>query len=259
MKTTANCDYRNHKNVLIRELATGDIFEAISANGNNGLVLARSSENVLTNFSPDEVEIVRGLPSISGAVGTERGTEYMYFPMFKQLREMYGFTQIEFAKLMEIPQATYSQYELGYYGIPFDRLLRIANFYGIAPKDILNVHTDVPPVKIMSSEAAVASAAKHNDKLPVKPADDEREEEPWHQSDTQVYISRGKVNDFIPMLCPNTKMVLFDLVSSKKVFAGKVSDFSSDYAIYNNFLISLIDVCQDFFTDEMFVRIDVFK
>ena len=238
MKTTANCDYRNHKNVLIRELATGNIFEAISANSNHGgLILARDPENVLMNFSPDEVEIVRGLPSISGAVGAERGTEYMYFPMLKQLREMYGFTQVEFAKLMEIPQATCSQYELGYYGIPFDRLLRIADFYGVAPKDILDVHTDVPPIKIMSSEAAVASAIKHKDKSSVEPADDEREEEQCYQSDTPAYISRGKVSEFIPMLCPNTRMVLFDLVSSKKVFAGKVLDFSSDYAIYNNFLI----------------------
>lgn len=259
MKTTANCDYRNHKNVLIRALATGNIFEAISANGNRGLILARGPENVLTNFSPDEVEIVRGLPSISGAVGAERGTEYMYFPMLKQLREMYGFTQVEFAKLMEIPQATYSQYELGYYGLSFDRLLRIADFYGVAPKDILDVHTDVPPVKIMSSEAALASATKYNDNLSVEPVDDEREEEQCCQSDTSVYISHGKVGDFIPMLCPDTKMVLFDLVSSKKVFAGKVSDFSSEYAIYNNFLISLIDICQDFFADVMFVRIDMFK
>lgn len=60
-----------------------------------------------------------------------------YQDRIKGLREDADLTQAEMAKILNIAQTTYSQYERGSRGIPIEILLKISEYYKISTDWIL--------------------------------------------------------------------------------------------------------------------------
>ena len=50
----------------------------------------------------------------------------------RELREDRDFTQVEIAKVINVVQRTYSDYEIGKTRIPIDRLIVLACFYNVS-------------------------------------------------------------------------------------------------------------------------------
>ena len=50
----------------------------------------------------------------------------------RELREDRDFTQVEIAKVINVVQHTYSDYEIGKTRIPIDRLIVLARFYNVS-------------------------------------------------------------------------------------------------------------------------------
>ena len=50
----------------------------------------------------------------------------------RELREDRDFTQVEIAKVINVVQRTYSDYEIGKTRIPIDRLIVLARFYNVS-------------------------------------------------------------------------------------------------------------------------------
>ena len=50
----------------------------------------------------------------------------------RELREDRDFTQVEIAKVINVVQRTYSDYEIGKTRIPIDRLIILARFYNVS-------------------------------------------------------------------------------------------------------------------------------
>lgn len=60
-----------------------------------------------------------------------------YQDRIKGLREDADLTQAEMAKILNIAQTTYSQYERGSRGIPIEILLKISEYYKVSTDWIL--------------------------------------------------------------------------------------------------------------------------
>ncbi|MFM2369769.1 MAG: Helix-turn-helix domain, partial [Bacteroidota bacterium] len=57
-----------------------------------------------------------------------------------------GYSQIDIAELINIEQNTYSDLETGKRKIDLERILQLANIYGVSVDSILN---PPPPIKVM--------------------------------------------------------------------------------------------------------------
>ena len=68
--------------------------------------------------------------------------EVLPFENIRNLRIDGGYSQTEIAKLLNIRQNTYSQYEIGVLRYPVDVLITLADFYGVSV-DYLLGRTDV--------------------------------------------------------------------------------------------------------------------
>ena len=68
--------------------------------------------------------------------------EVLPFENIRNLRIDGGYSQTEIAKLLNIRQNTYSQYEIGVLRYPVDVLMKLADFYGVSV-DYLLGRTDV--------------------------------------------------------------------------------------------------------------------
>ena len=68
--------------------------------------------------------------------------EILKFENIRNLRIDGGYSQTEIAKLLNIRQNTYSQYEIGVLNYPVDTLVKLADFYGVSV-DYLLGRTDV--------------------------------------------------------------------------------------------------------------------
>lgn len=62
-----------------------------------------------------------------------------YFERLKELREDRDLTQTKVAKILNISQITYSQYERGVRGLPLDHLKTLCTFYGVKSDYILGL------------------------------------------------------------------------------------------------------------------------
>ena len=60
----------------------------------------------------------------------------------KQIREDRNFSQVQIAKVLNIKQNTYSQYETGNRQIPIESLIILSNFYNVSVDYILEL-TDI--------------------------------------------------------------------------------------------------------------------
>ena len=56
----------------------------------------------------------------------------MYLKRLKDLREDADISQDKLAKILHIPQRAYSHYEKGDREIPFDVLIKLADFYNVS-------------------------------------------------------------------------------------------------------------------------------
>ena len=68
--------------------------------------------------------------------------EVLPFENIRNLRIDGGYSQTEIAKLLNIRQNTYSQYEIGVLRYPVDVLMKLADFYGVSV-DYLLGRTDI--------------------------------------------------------------------------------------------------------------------
>lgn len=57
----------------------------------------------------------------------------------RELREDRDFTQVEIAKVINVVQRTYSDYEIGKTRIPIDRLIVLARFYNVSKDYICGI------------------------------------------------------------------------------------------------------------------------
>lgn len=62
-----------------------------------------------------------------------------YNEILRQLREDKDYTQTEIAKILNVSQITYSQYERGVRGLPLEHLKTLCLFYGISSDYILGI------------------------------------------------------------------------------------------------------------------------
>ena len=58
--------------------------------------------------------------------------DILKFENIRKLRIDRGYTQDQIAKLLDIKQNTYSQYEVGTLNYPVDALIKLADFYGVS-------------------------------------------------------------------------------------------------------------------------------
>lgn len=62
-----------------------------------------------------------------------------YFEIIRALREDNDLTQQQIAEVLEIKQASYSQYELDKRELPISFLKRLCEYYGVSADYILNL------------------------------------------------------------------------------------------------------------------------
>lgn len=88
----------------------------------------------------------------------------------KQLRLSAALTQIEFADLMGINQVTYSRYEKGLRTIPYDLLIKMADYYGVTT-DYLLGRTDTPyyTTEAQASDGKPVRGYSTTNKAPLTP------------------------------------------------------------------------------------------
>ncbi len=66
----------------------------------------------------------------------------------KDLREDRDMTQADVARLLNIRQNTYSQYETGQRQLPIDALIKLARFYNTSTDYILELTNDPRPYNV---------------------------------------------------------------------------------------------------------------
>lgn len=62
-----------------------------------------------------------------------------YTDRLRALREDKDMTQTEIAKVLNVSQITYSQYERGVRGLPMEHLITLCKFYGVSADYILDL------------------------------------------------------------------------------------------------------------------------
>ena len=61
----------------------------------------------------------------------------MYLPRLRDFREDHDLKQVEIAEFLGIQQTVYSRYERGIRTIPLEHLVKLAEFYQVSVKDLL--------------------------------------------------------------------------------------------------------------------------
>ena len=77
--------------------------------------------------------------------GDCRREEILKFETIRNLRIDHNYTQQQIAKLLNISQNTYSQYEIGVLNYSVDALLKLADFYGVSVDYLLGRTTNKTP------------------------------------------------------------------------------------------------------------------
>lgn len=66
----------------------------------------------------------------------------MYFKRIKDLRVDNDYLQKDIAKILDISQQYYSQYELGKYTMPIELLIKLAKLYNVSIDYIVGLSND---------------------------------------------------------------------------------------------------------------------
>ena len=69
------------------------------------------------------------------------------FTRLRELREDKDLTQSQVAKLLNMSQTGYSQYEIGKNDVPTRVLIMLARFYNVSVDYLLNMTDDMKPYK----------------------------------------------------------------------------------------------------------------
>ena len=70
-------------------------------------------------------------------------TEILKYGRIRDIRNDWGLTQKQIAKILHVSQNTYSQYEIGTSRFPLDAVVKLAEFYEVS-MDYLVCLTDAP-------------------------------------------------------------------------------------------------------------------
>lgn len=254
MRTTPGCEFRNHKNVYIREKNTGAIYYATNINAETGLVTALDINDEAALFLIDDIEIIQGQkgPNING--GPARYNADDYYPKIREYRKLYELSGRQLAHILEIPASTYFQYESGYYNMSMPRLRRLAEFYGIRFEDLLENNDEKEPIKILSSEAMRLAETAKKKRGPYKKHAPDTEELPG--INTAVQKNAFTVSDFIMETNAATKISIFDVQNNVRVYSGYAADLAE---FYRTWVLVEIQMLKNNFDDEKFFLIKAHK
>lgn len=85
-----------------------------------------------------------------------------YFPRLKDLREDEDLSQEEIARVINTTQQYYGQYEKGARPIPFDRAVKIAEFYSVSLDYIAGLTNDKRGIGFKESKYNISQNGSFN-------------------------------------------------------------------------------------------------
>lgn len=72
-------------------------------------------------------------------------TEILKYGRIRDLRNDRGLTQEDVAKILNVSQNTYSQYEIGITRFPLDAVVKLAEFYGVSVDYLVGLTDEIKP------------------------------------------------------------------------------------------------------------------
>jgi transcriptional regulator with XRE-family HTH domain len=72
-------------------------------------------------------------------------TEILKYGRIRDLRNDRGLTQEDVAKVLNVKQNTYSQYEIGVVNFPLDAVVRLAEYYGVSMDYLVGLTDEAKP------------------------------------------------------------------------------------------------------------------
>jgi transcriptional regulator with XRE-family HTH domain len=72
-------------------------------------------------------------------------TEILKYGRIRDLRSDRGLTQVEIAKVLNIKQNTYCQYETGVLNYPLDLVIKLAEYYGVSIDYLVGLTDEATP------------------------------------------------------------------------------------------------------------------
>lgn len=72
-------------------------------------------------------------------------TEILKYERIRNLRVDNGLTQEDIAKLLNVSQNTYSQYEIGVVRYPLDAVITLAQYYGVSVDYLVELTDETAP------------------------------------------------------------------------------------------------------------------
>ncbi|MCI9239821.1 helix-turn-helix domain-containing protein [Oscillibacter sp.] len=72
-------------------------------------------------------------------------TEILKYGRIRDLRNDHGLTQKQIAKLLNVSQNTYSQYEIGVSRFPLDAVVKLAEYYNVSVDYLVGLTDETVP------------------------------------------------------------------------------------------------------------------
>lgn len=72
-------------------------------------------------------------------------TEILKYGRIRDLRNDHGLTQKQIAKLLNVSQNTYSQYEIGVSRFPLDAVVKLAEYYNVSVNYLVGLTDETVP------------------------------------------------------------------------------------------------------------------
>ena len=72
-------------------------------------------------------------------------TEILKYGRIRDLRNDHGLTQKQIAKLLNVSQNTYSQYEIGVSRFPLDAVVKLADYYNVSVDYLVGLTDETVP------------------------------------------------------------------------------------------------------------------
>ena len=72
-------------------------------------------------------------------------TEILKYGRIRDLRNDHGLTQKQIAKLLNVSQNTYSQYEIGVSRFPLDVVVKLAEYYNVSVDYVVGLTDETVP------------------------------------------------------------------------------------------------------------------
>lgn len=72
-------------------------------------------------------------------------TEILKYERIRNIRIDRGLTQADVAKILNVKQNTYCQYEIGVLNYPLDLVVKLADYYGVSVDYLVGLTDDTAP------------------------------------------------------------------------------------------------------------------